>query len=545
VSDEAGRFAFDALPEGEFTLTVVRPGFLNMVYGATKPNRPGTPIRLGAGQRVDVAMALSRGGALAGTITGSNGEPLVQAQVRAMRVTTNAGIRSFAQTGYAMTDDRGAYRLFNLVPGEYVIAATANASDLGTAERTLAEVALFEEALARARQTTTSGTLPPAIQVSVPGPVPPAGQPAVYAPVYYPGTPAASDALTVTIGADSERLGVDFSATPVLAGWLVGSITGAPDAVLRYSYDQASGGMTQSRTAVMVTAIPDDPKSDPAAPSGTAADEQGKFRIYNLAPGRYTVFAQTRTAIVQRTGASSPSPAPTGDSVLWGRTTVEVDERSTPEITIALQPARTVSGRVEFDMSSPGAERPRALLTATRAPSSPPISGSQPAQAQVAADGTFTMSGVVPGHYLFNAFASLIKSAMVNGQDAQDFPFEMDGDRDISNVVITLTDKSSELSGTVMQPSGAPATEYTVVIAPADRRYWTPGSRRIQFTRPSTTGRYVIRDLPAGSYLLAAVTDLEPGTQYDPEFLKALAGAAVPVTIADGGRHTQDIRVAR
>jgi hypothetical protein len=38
------------------------------------------------------------------------------------------------------------------------------------------------------------------------------------------------------------------------------------------------------------------------------------------------------------------------------------------------------------------------------------------------------------------------------------------------------------------------------------------------------------------------VTDVEPGGHYDPAFLKAMAGAAVRVSIADGGRHGQDIR---
>jgi hypothetical protein len=44
--------------------------------------------------------------------------------------------------------------------------------------------------------------------------------------------------------------------------------------------------------------------------------------------------------------------------------------------------------------------------------------------------------------------------------------------------------------------------------------------------------------------MIAAVTDFESGTQYDPEFLKELASASMRVTLTDGAKKTQDLRVA-
>jgi hypothetical protein len=84
-----------------------------------------------------------------------------------------------------------------------------------------------------------------------------------------------------------------------------------------------------------------------------------------------------------------------------------------------------------------------------------------------------------------------------------------------------------------------------VVIASRDSRYWTPGARRILTARPGVDGRYTFRNIPAGDYLLAAVTDLEQGGQYDQEFLKSLLGASMTITLHDGARQTQDIRLAR
>jgi len=92
------------------------------------------------------------------------------------------------------------------------------------------------------------------------------------------------------------------------------------------------------------------------------------------------------------------------------------------------------------------------------------------------------------------------------------------------------------------QPSGP---DYFVVALPADRALWLPNSRRIQSARPGTDGAFSIRDLPAGAYLLAALTDLEPDDLTMPSFLEQLAAQALPVTVRDGERTVQNIRIAR
>src|SRR6185437_10089549 len=46
VTDEAGRFLFDNLPRGRFTVTAEKGAYPSMSYGATRPNRPGAGILL-------------------------------------------------------------------------------------------------------------------------------------------------------------------------------------------------------------------------------------------------------------------------------------------------------------------------------------------------------------------------------------------------------------------------------------------------------------------------------------------------------------------
>ena len=136
-----------------------------------------------------------------------------------------------------------------------------------------------------------------------------------------------------------------------------------------------------------------------------------------------------------------------------------------------------------------------------------------------------------------------MKSAIIGGQDTLDFPLEFTGDRDIGDAVLTLTDKPSELTGTLTDSTGKPAVGYSIIVVSSDNRFWIPGSRRIVLSRPGPDGRFMFRALPSGSYHLAAVMDLDAGGQYDPEFLRTVVPASVLVTVTEGGKIAQDLRV--
>jgi hypothetical protein len=50
--------------------------------------------------------------------------------------------------------------------------------------------------------------------------------------------------------------------------------------------------------------------------------------------------------------------------------------------------------------------------------------------------------------------------------------------------------------------------------------------------------------IPPGQYHLTAVTDVEPGEWFNPDFLSQLLGASVGVTLGEAERKVQDLRVA-
>ncbi|HEX7781068.1 MAG TPA: hypothetical protein VF424_17595, partial [Vicinamibacterales bacterium] len=281
-----------------------------------------------------------------------------------------------------------------------------------------------------------------------------------------------------------------------------------------------------------------------------------------VTPGSYTLFGRA---------PAQPAPAPGTPGIvtgivragpqgmqLWATIMVSV-ATDVSGIALTLRPPLTLSGRVRFD----GAEsKPPANLTQLRVTLFPP-SVLQNVRSGVAvrtiafvppgtvrADGTFELANVVPGRYVLSLSGPALegtawwaRSAMLGGRDLLDGEIEISGDTDLAGVEVTFTDRRSELSGTLQTGAGEATSDVFVIAYAADRRFWGPNARRVQAVRPGVDGKYAIKDLPAGEYLLAAVTDIDQNEWQDPAFLERLQPASIKVTIADGEKKTLDLRV--
>jgi hypothetical protein len=136
-----------------------------------------------------------------------------------------------------------------------------------------------------------------------------------------------------------------------------------------------------------------------------------------------------------------------------------------------------------------------------------------------------------------------LKSALVGGKDALDFGVVVEPNQDL-NALIVFGDKTQELNGTIQDAMGNPTADFTIIVFSGDKSFWVPQSRRIASSRPGTDGKFTFRSLPPGDYRLTAVTDVEPGEWFNPDFLEQLAAASIPVSLKEGEKKTQDIKVA-
>jgi hypothetical protein len=355
-----------------------------------------------------------------------------------------------------------------------------------------------------------------------------------YGPVFHPGSPTLAEAGVITVAAGEERGGVDVNLMLVPTRAIEGRVV-----------DPSGQPATQIQLFISGSGTPS-PMFD-AAPIMTGRSTTmgaGRFRYTNVTAGRYTVTAKR--------------PA---DPPLWAQVQVDVSAADVTGLELRLQPGLSLFGRLVFSGSTLA---PPPNLAAVRVSIAPPIgSGGGMANqtnyglgTSVAVnadeDGRFQIGGVIPGEYVFSsiipgnttAIGWWLQSAIVNGVDAMDLPVTIDGAVK-GEIVLTFSDRHSELSGTLSTPAGLPTTDYYVVAIPADSALWRGAARRMKIARPSTAGRYVFTDLPAGDYLVSAVTDFAASDFKDRAILEQLAGASVKVRITDGGKIVQNLQVGR
>jgi protocatechuate 3,4-dioxygenase beta subunit len=555
-TDDMGRFTFTALPEGRYNLSASKPGHIGGSYGQRQPGRPGTPIQLADGQRLQVQLQIARGGVITGTVLDEHGEGIPGTPVRALRYVMQSGTRTLQTAGAGQTDDRGVYRIFGLQAGEYVVFATPrnnNRQDSETAR--LAELqALMQqsEALARVdatRAQAVSGRISQ-LRASAPADQPDDGA-SGYAPVYYPGTTSPSSAATITVAPGEEKGSIDFQYQVVSVARVEGTVTSST---------------AQLPSNVQVSLVNSGFAAPGISPGSVRADSQGSFRIANVPPGQYTIVARATVPGAGRESREGRGPLPFGRGEqidgrgrgmaagpeatrLWATSEITVDGRN-QTVALTLQPGMSVSGRITFEGTS---VPPPSDLTRIRVTLTPVMTAGMPnelsstAGGRVDADGRFTIASVVPGRYRLSGGGATqgwsLGSSIIEGQDSLDFPIEVRPGQNITGAVMTFVDRQSELTGTIVNDRSQPVPDYSLIVYPSEQRFWTPQSRRIQSTRPATDGRYAFRNLPAGDYRLVPVYDPEPGSWFDPAFLQQLDSAAVRVSIGDGERKEQNLRV--
>jgi hypothetical protein len=138
-TDGEGNFKVNDLPAGAYNVAVTAPGFVNPQGGRpdAAPFNSTQCYRLGA----NVTITMIKGGVITGKVLDAAGRTLVGSPVRAIRVRDEEGRLAYETPGAprsGMSDDRGVYRLYGLLPGSYIVCAGGAgeilSSDIGLRE---------------------------------------------------------------------------------------------------------------------------------------------------------------------------------------------------------------------------------------------------------------------------------------------------------------------------------------------------------------------------------------------------------------------------
>jgi uncharacterized membrane protein YgcG len=115
--DADGNFKFAGLEPGVYAITASAPSF---IMPPREPNSVASEYHH-IGDNVTIMMV--KGGVINGHVTDPDDKPIVAVRVRAMMVRDANGQASNSITTERLTDDRGVYRLYGLLPGTYVVSA--------------------------------------------------------------------------------------------------------------------------------------------------------------------------------------------------------------------------------------------------------------------------------------------------------------------------------------------------------------------------------------------------------------------------------------
>jgi hypothetical protein len=540
TTDEHGRFFIPSLPAGRYTLSASKPGHVTISYGQRQAGsgRPGTPIQLGDGERFEAHLQIPRGGVLTGTVLDELGEATPGTSVRALRYAIQNGQRTLQPGGTGSTDDRGIFRIYGLQPGEYVVCAMPRPNvSPGPSPQMQAEMAAARRALSgmppvQARTMEERLHNMEAQLAALPADP---DQRTAYAQVCYPGTTLPTSAVSIPLGAGQERAGIDFQLQLVSVATVEGVVI------------SPAAGAAQG---VQISLVPAGPSVPGIGSSSARAGVDGRFSVNNVAPGQYRLTARGTVPVPGGAPVGRGRGGPNDQAPrLWGAADISVDGRDVTDVALVMNPAFSLSGQLAFDGGAPPADLTRIRVTLSPAPGPDgPVPGASSSMATADASGRFTVTNVVPGYYRISVAGVQgwwPESAIVGSQDALDFPVEVRPGASLNQVLVTMVDQQTEVTGVLSDSRGEPVPDYTLIIFPADSAYWTPNARRVQSTRPATDGRFSFRNLPAGDYRIATVLDPEPGSWTDPAYLRELETVSLQVPIRRGEKKTQNIRISQ
>ena len=124
ITSADGKFLFQGLPAGKYSLEGRRQGYIDAAYDSHE--QYSTAIVTGADFDTEhLILRLPPAGLIAGKVLDESGEPVRHAAVAVYYEDHSSGIGQVRQIRGAQTDDQGDYEVTPLLPGTYFVSASA------------------------------------------------------------------------------------------------------------------------------------------------------------------------------------------------------------------------------------------------------------------------------------------------------------------------------------------------------------------------------------------------------------------------------------
>jgi protocatechuate 3,4-dioxygenase beta subunit len=488
TSDADGKFVFDQVEPGRYTLGADRPGFIRATYR----NSRGSLITLGPGQVLkDLRFAITPQGVIAGRVVDEDGDPITEVRVSVMRWGYFNGARQLAGFQQNAVDDQGTFRIANLAAGHYFLSAEINGA--------------------------------PAINTGK-------AQEA-YIATYYPSALDISEATPIAVAAGAEVTNVEIRLHKARVYRVSGKII-----------DGSSGGAVRNLGVQMIPKT-ENPHALPFSARHIALARDGNFEFLNVLPGVYVIGPALN---VMFGGVDQNDGAP---KKLFGRYVVTVSNENISDIVVSFGSGSSLTGIIHAETNAAPPTQESTAGTSPQ-PSTPLPSVRLVAEdntinaysARTAADGTFELHDLAPERYRVTV------NGIPDGTYVKAVRF---GDQDITHAVLDLTAGSpgsldivlspnaADVSGTVLNEKGDAVADASVTLGPMSPET----AAQTQFfrqTRTDQNGRFTMKSLPPGDYRVIAWEDVDPNLVQDPEFRARFDGNSATVKLSESSHETTD-----
>ena len=548
VTNSDGYWLFRELASGRYSLAVTAIGYLPGGYLRDRPADTRVhALELKEGERrTGLDVHLWKVASISGTVFDEAGHPASGATVIVWRRAYSAGRLSLAPAATARTDDRGVYAAGGLPPGQYVVGfkATQSTVPVSLSERYAAALAAWPDPTRvpplyielrnngvpspRATGYRLDGWIRQISDAALLGYTPPPPQPdgrvLTYRSTYFPTADSPVTSTPVSVNAGEDRRGVDLTLRLVPGVRVSGRLVGPDGPVQDLGVRLLAQGSEAFRSDVGYEA------------AVTVSDATGAFTFLGIPPGTYRLRA-TRLPI-------APVPGQPTAPVLWAAQSIVVDRDDISDVTVSVRPGLKMTGRVRFSSTQAAPASTPAIAVGLRSVGAEVME--RTAMAFALPDGTFATSGDLPGRYFVEAWPPrgwALRSITHAGRNVADDPFDLSADAD--DIVVTLTDAISRLSGTITTATGQPDSQSSVLVFPADSDGWRRGDFNVRRSRRLTAGAdgtFALENIPAGVYYVVAVSDAAASEWSNPALLQKVVAGASRVTIVEGDNRTVALR---
>ncbi len=472
MTDAAGRFRFDELPSGKYSISAWKDAAGNANYNGDSTRRMFDYVSLGDGQkRTDIVLRMIRPAYISGTVVDEQGDPIVNANVTIWAEGYPRGVRELIQQGSTRSNDRGEYRISVSNPGGHYLSAGDDTQ--------------FAQFGGPARE--------------------------VYSRQFYGGSADWHRAAPITVAPGDQIRGIDVHLAPMRAFTVHGRVTGVPSPPAP-SGESPDASVPATYVNVHLAYLSESGQVLHSVGAGAGPPDYA-FQIMNVLPGRYRLSANTQVNL--RRGQSAGK-----DRTYWAAQRLDLSA-DPGDITVALAPAVDLKGQVRAE----GFEQNEFKVTLT----SPDVPH-QPITATTGPQGRFTLEQVPPGIWDINAEpvppGGFIKSMRLGKQDVLTEEMEIGAGTDGAlNIVISA--RGGKVKGEVADPSLAGKRAMLVMLAPAGK--FARVMSFFAFAQSEADGKFDLRGLTPGTYKLLAFEEPPPGDPRNPDLIAKLEGEAVEV----------------